>query len=681
MSLLGRLEDLSLPDIVQIVFLSRRTGILEIIDNNGRHTVLFRQGLIVNASSPASPDLLSDLITRGFVPRKHEAALRETEEDTPVGTYIVEMKILSKGDLADAIRSRVMNVINPLLGSEQGEFNFILSDTVGAVDMEYDPEQIFGEGGLKPQEIFGGEGEKLKPLHGLEESLKAGKALLRGSGGATASAAPPRSFAEEPLGPEDDADNIVAFPGSSPGEEAPPAPFDQIAPPAPFDEILLPETGPDLEPALEEAPFSEAPVQAAVPPPATMKLGSPCKEPRFMFKVAASPPVAPPPESEPPTPEAPAPAPARGADSSHRAPGGRFKVAGGLVEVTSPETASRHVVLFERNPLLRVAAKRAFSRSGVKIEQFGSIGDVQDAIAELIRTSSFFVTYLELTAQDREGSGPSTQILQRLKRKNQKLPVVVIDEVADLRRRQRYLREGADLYLTKPTEERMQPGLVEQELASFAEELVLFADRAFAQWSVIAGGRDPREAGRRFYKDGEKVQVDRSFHVLKQLINELSNPNDISQVALTILRLADEYLDRGVLFVVGGSEFRGIGGFGTAGGEESLAQKSRSVRIPRSAASVLEDVVEKREGHRGKMRRTPANVELMERMGGLLPTEVLVLPLMHEFKVIGILYGDNAENRAPIDATIGLEIFLSQAGYAFGNAVIASRNAGLDLDR
>ena len=32
MSLLGRLEDLSLTDIVQIVFLSRRTGVLEIID-------------------------------------------------------------------------------------------------------------------------------------------------------------------------------------------------------------------------------------------------------------------------------------------------------------------------------------------------------------------------------------------------------------------------------------------------------------------------------------------------------------------------------------------------------------------------------------------------------------------------------------------------------------------------
>ena len=51
MSLLGRLEDLSLTDIVQIVYLSRRTGVLEIVDERGRHTVLFNQGLVVNASS------------------------------------------------------------------------------------------------------------------------------------------------------------------------------------------------------------------------------------------------------------------------------------------------------------------------------------------------------------------------------------------------------------------------------------------------------------------------------------------------------------------------------------------------------------------------------------------------------------------------------------------------------
>jgi len=76
------------------------------------------------------------------------------------------------------------------------------------------------------------------------------------------------------------------------------------------------------------------------------------------------------------------------------------------------------------------------------------------------------------------------------------------------------------------------------------------------------------------------------------------------------------------------------------------------------------------------MRRTPANVELINSLGGLLPSEVVALPIMHAKRTIGILYGDNAAHRAPIDAMTGLEIFLSQAGYAFGNAVFAAEKAG-----
>src|ERR1700760_3759448 len=72
-SLLGRLEDLSLTDIVQIVFLSRRTGVLEIVDSDGRHTVIFRGGLVVNASSPEAPTLLGYLVDRGLLPAERAA--------------------------------------------------------------------------------------------------------------------------------------------------------------------------------------------------------------------------------------------------------------------------------------------------------------------------------------------------------------------------------------------------------------------------------------------------------------------------------------------------------------------------------------------------------------------------------------------------------------------------------
>src|SRR5512140_2127674 len=183
MSLLGRLEDLSLTDIVQIVFLSRRTGVLEIINERGRHTVMFRHGLVVNASSPEYPDLVTYLERKELVAVDQALILRRMEDGgIPYGTSAGEMHMIKTDDLASAIRARIIDVVTPLLDSREGEFNFILSDSMTALDVEYEPDVVFKEGGIAPQKILGSaDGEKIKPLRGLEESLKAGKALLRSS--------------------------------------------------------------------------------------------------------------------------------------------------------------------------------------------------------------------------------------------------------------------------------------------------------------------------------------------------------------------------------------------------------------------------------------------------------------------------------------------------------------------
>ncbi len=640
MSLLGRLEDLSLTDIVQIVFLSRRTGVLEIIDDGGRHTVMFRQGLIANASSPEHPDLVTYLLASGGVSQQSVSLLRQMEESgIPYGTAVLEMNLMTKQALADAIRARILSVVTPLLHSREGEFNFILSDAVSPLDVEYDPDVLFKEGGFAPARILGaGEGERIKPLRGLEESLKAGKALLRGSAPAETTPASLNLGLGQPLDPPSPnrppaaaatpADNVVPFP--TPEERDEKLPFAPVPDDEPFPEAWKP------------APPAPA---ASAPPRAAETAG-----------FATNAPIVPP-EPGPGTP-----------------PGrpGQFKVSGGLIQVESPDATYRNVVLFERNPLIRVAARRAFNKHGVKIAQFGSIDDVRNAIGEFFRANSYFVTFLELTEADRSDNGPTVVLMQRLKRRNPRLPVVVIDAEADLRRRHDLLRGGADLYLTKPSPARLQPGLIEEELSLFADELVLFAERSFQQWEQFTGGFDP-EAGKRFYDQAQKENLDRSFNLLKQLINELSNPNDIGEVSSTILRLSAEYLDRGALFVAGEGGFEGVGGFGSA----DINARVKALKIARTQPSILADVAGGGQAHRGKMRRTEANVELIETLGGKLPTEVVALPIMHANRTIGILYGDNAEHRAPIDSMTGLEIFLSQAGYAFSNAVFAAeRGAG-----
>jgi CheY-like chemotaxis protein len=625
MSLLGRLEDLSLTDIIQIVFLSRRTGVLEIIDDAGRHTVLFRQGVIVNASSPDHPDLVTYLESRTLIPEGTGKMLRQMEESgIPYGTAAVELNLLSADDLGEAIRNRIIDVVGPLLQSKEGEFNFILSESMNALDVEYEPDDLFKEGGLPPHRILGGgDGEKIKPLKGLEESLKAGKALLRSASTAETTPGSLNLGLGQPIEPplprklpgtaDTATDNVVPFPSREEPEQQ------------------------TFQPVPDEDPFPSASQPAQAAPPAA--------------------PSAPQRETRPST--------------------GQFKVAGGLFEIESPDAQFRNVVLFERNPLIRVAAKRAFTKKNVKIFQYGSMDDVRASMTELFRSNSFFVTFLELSDADKtgDGNGPVQRLLSQLKRRNPRLPVVVVDTEADLRRRHDLLRAGADLYLTKPSPARLQPGLAEEELALYADELVLFAERAFQQWEQITGGYGA-DAGRRFYEMADKDNLDRSFSVLKQLINELSNPNDIGQVSSTILRLSAQYLERGALFMAAGESFVGLGGFGVSGDMEEMDSRVKRLRVARELPSVLSDVVASGEAHRGKMRRTPANVELIEGLGGVLPTEVVALPIIHSSRTIGILYGDNAEHRAPIDSVTGLEIFLSQAGYAFGNAVFAAEKAG-----
>ena len=612
MSLLGRLEDLSLTDIVQIVYLSRRTGVLEIINSAGRHTVLFKGGLVVNAASPESPDLVSYLEGARLLDASKAVMVRQMEErGIPVGLSIVDLNLLSKDDLSNAIRERILTVVTPLLSSKEGEFNFILSESMGALDVEYEPEQLFKEGGFPPNKLLGsGDAEKLKPLKGLEESLKVGKALLRGNAPAESTPASLNLGLGQPLSP-------------TPPVEAPP-------------------------------PAAEAPASPAEAPAAQTDNVVPFPTREEFTPIDELPDIPEPPRAE-----------ERGAAASSPASTGQFKVAGGLFEVESPEAAFRNVVLFERNPLVRVAARRAFSKVGVKIAQYGQLDDVRSAMTDLFRSNSFFVTFLELTEDD-----ASSKLMMQLKRKNPRLPVVMIDAGADLRRRHDLLRAGADLYVTKPSPARMQPGLVEEELALFADELVLFAERSFDQWQQLTGGGV--DAGKKFYELATKETIDRSFGLLRQLINELSNPNDIGQVSATILRLSAQYLDRGALFMVSDDAFVGLGGFGG----DDMDARVRQLRIGRGDASLLAEVAGGGEAHRGKMRRTPANVQLIESLGGALPTEVVALPIMHGSRAIGILYGDNAEHRAPIDSMTGLEIFLSQAGYAFGNAVFASERAG-----
>jgi CheY-like chemotaxis protein len=692
-SLLGRLEDLSLPDIVQIVYLSRRTGMLELIEGESRWGIFFLNGLIANAFSPASESLVDYLAHEGLVSDVDAIRLSEAEGRGEVaGDLILAFGVFSPKELAEVIRRRIVGIVRPLLSRRTGEFNFILSESIGPVEIGYDVDKLFRQGGVLPNEILGEDGDRARPLQNLEESLRAGKALLKGEQG---EGAPSSSFGfgeeieqmtatpQDTLSFEeiDVLDGPASAPDGSPPDED--AAFGGVV----FDELSS-EGEPGEETPLggiEEGPFGldEARGLESLLDGGGRADLSPSPEER---KVPASRPV----ESKPdlaPAGEPPVAGPvgggglSRGADrvgSQSAPPQARSQVKFTVEGEHWTGSEDRNVVVFEKNPMLRVAAKRAFAQERFNTWQFGNLGEAQKAVRNLLDANRFFVSFLEIPAGDEERV---VQLLRQIKRQNRHLPVVLVDAEASFERRHDLLKEGADLYLTKPSPSHLQPAIADQSLRMFADELVQFADHAAQNWQRLAEtyGESEQSVGHKLYEIAEKERLNRTRTLMRSLISELTDPDDIMQVSLTVLRLAEEYLDRAALFAASPTRFIGLGGFGSTGTGEEMNDRVRRIRIARDDDSVLREVTRGGWVHRGKLRRTDPNVKLLEGLGSEQPTEVIVIPIVNDRTPVGVLYGDNAGQKAPIGKTTGLEIFLEQAGLALHNAVVTNaERKGLD---
>src|SRR4030042_3318394 len=62
MGLQGRLEDLALSDIVQIIYLSKKSGVLNIKDAKSDGNIFFKNGLIIAAESSNITTKLVDML-------------------------------------------------------------------------------------------------------------------------------------------------------------------------------------------------------------------------------------------------------------------------------------------------------------------------------------------------------------------------------------------------------------------------------------------------------------------------------------------------------------------------------------------------------------------------------------------------------------------------------------------
>jgi uncharacterized protein YejL (UPF0352 family) len=131
MSLEGRLEDMGLADIFQIIGISKRSGVLTLIRKEGTGRLVFNQGQVIFASSDTRNRLGYTLVKKGIISNEDlEYALRIQKgrgSKKPIGTILIELGSLDQQTFEKELYSHVVSVVHDLLSWESGSFHFQLS--------------------------------------------------------------------------------------------------------------------------------------------------------------------------------------------------------------------------------------------------------------------------------------------------------------------------------------------------------------------------------------------------------------------------------------------------------------------------------------------------------------------------------------------------------------------------
>jgi len=160
--------------------------------------------------------------------------------------------------------------------------------------------------------------------------------------------------------------------------------------------------------------------------------------------------------------------------------------------------------------------------------------------------------------------------------------------------------------------------------------------------------------------------------LLKSMLEELGSPESWNSVFLSVLRFASEFLSRAVVFGVDDRVVHGVGQYGVLDGKKAGHERVLAITFPLDSDSMFSEPAKTLRVSTLKPSMTPVDSHIFTQLGGEIPTEVFIGPIVSNSTLIGFLYGDNVPENKPFHELDILETFLYQAG------VVMERNLRTD---
>lgn len=158
MALKGNLQDFSTTQLLNLVNLARKTGLLIVESKSGDAKLFFKEGKLIYAADSGNGRLTGMLVKAGKLTDAQALKINEQPEasrDVDLGTLLVQAGHLSQKDIVASVRSYVLDIVYRLFSLADGTFRFEPSQLPSKdwIWVRIDLENVIMEGSRRIKEI------------------------------------------------------------------------------------------------------------------------------------------------------------------------------------------------------------------------------------------------------------------------------------------------------------------------------------------------------------------------------------------------------------------------------------------------------------------------------------------------------------------------------------------------
>ncbi len=160
------------------------------------------------------------------------------------------------------------------------------------------------------------------------------------------------------------------------------------------------------------------------------------------------------------------------------------------------------------------------------------------------------------------------------------------------------------------------------------------------------------------------------FMRFRQVVFDVQSGLASATMALNLMHVISDSVERAILFLVQGDELVAVGAFGFSNDGTSLAEATRGFRLRPSEGSPMHRVVEESEPLILDFDDAALAPDFKGLVGRPVSGQVVLFPVLGAEHTISVIYTDNGSLREEIQDINILELATSQVGMAFENELL-----------